>query len=72
MGGTIIRIDRDGVDLSDPHPSEAYIGKINADVIIRNNAPSAEKFKKRFEKIFLSESMTITGYIKETSHHEHA
>jgi hypothetical protein len=39
LGGTIIRIQRPGKGLSDPHPSEAFVAKMTPDYDFMNAFP---------------------------------
>jgi len=47
IGGKIVKISREGYDKSgkDLHPSERYISEIEADLVIKNDAPTLEEFQ---------------------------
>lgn len=46
-GGIIVRVHRIGVEQTDPHPSEAYIGQIVPHFELVNDSPSASAFKAK-------------------------
>jgi hypothetical protein len=52
MNGKVYRVDREGIDKSDAHPSEVLIDGLKVDGVILNTATTAEGFQEQVSAFF--------------------